>query len=175
MRVDDIAALRTVGRMSFSMVGYGNDEKDCGAFVEKGELGRVDILDREGKLHVRFTPVATLVDERSRWYRGEVLNPRIEEILEGGIGEVPSIGWRELNRDPRGRYPSFHMLGQDFFLTRPFAGSEVFVEGEVSPSTDSVPGTFVLKAYETPKKRESLGTWTTALGFPRELRVWSKE
>ena len=175
MGVDDIAALRTEGRMSFSTFGYGGDAKGSGGLLEKGELGRVDILDRGGKLHVRFTPVAALVDERSRWYRGEVLNPRIEEILEGGSGWVPSIGWREINRDPRGRYPSFHMLGQDFFLSRPFAGDEVFVEGEVSPAADSVPGTFVLKGYSTPEKKEVLGTWTTALGGPREPRVWKKE
>jgi hypothetical protein len=67
------------------------------------------------------------------------------------------------------------MLGQDFFLTRPFEGDAVFVEGEVAPSTDAVPGTFVLRGYETPDKRALLGTWTTALGVPRELRVWIKE
>ncbi len=175
MRADDIAALRTEGRMSFSMFGYSGDENDGGALIEKGELGRVDILDRDEKLHVRFTPVASLVDERSRWYRGEVLNPRIEEILEGGGGEVPSIGWREINRDPRGRYPSFHMLGQDFFLTRAFAGDEVFVEGEVSQMTGSGPGYVVLKGYASADKKEILGTWRAEIGVSRELRVWSKE
>lgn len=175
LRADDIATLRTEGRMSFSMLGYGAAECNGGGLIEKGELGRVDILEREGKLHVRLTPVAALVDERSRWYRGEVLNPRIEEILERGSGQVPSIGWREINRDPQGRYPSFHMLGQDFFLTRSFAGDEVYVEGEVSASTDSAPGTLVLRGYETPEKKELLGTWTTPLGVPRERRVWRKE
>jgi hypothetical protein len=171
----DIATLRTEGRLNFSMIGYGGGGPDSQEMSEKGDLGRVEIHEQEGRVHVRFTPVPALVDERSRWYRGEVLNPRLEEVLEGATVEVPSIGWREINRDPSGRYPSFHILNQDFCLPRAFEGEEVFVRCEVVSATDSTPGSFALRAFRDESAASPLATWTTELGRTRAERTWIKE
>jgi len=171
----DIAELRNLGRVTFSVLGYGSDAPDRSIVHDRGELGRVEILERDGKLRVKFSPVTSLINERSRWYRGEVLNPRLEEILEGGATvEVPSIGWRELNRDPVGRYPSFHMLDHDFFLPQPFNGSEVFVRGHVEGGGDRGVRAFTLIAYRDESLAEVAGAWTAEVGAPRSARQWRR-
>jgi hypothetical protein len=171
---EDVAALRAEGQLTFSVIGYGPEKLGSTEIVERGELGRVDILRNDSKLRVRFTPGTALSDPRSRWYRGEVLNPRLEEILEGALAEVPSIGWREINRDPSGRYPSFHILNQDFCLSRSFGGDQVFVHAEVLPPSSGGSGSFALTAYSDEMKHTPLGVWTTEIGLSRKERVWIK-
>jgi hypothetical protein len=170
----DIASLREANRLSFSMYGYGSTLEGNVQPSTEVLLGRVEVDEVERKLHVRFTPSKALIDERSRWYRGEVLNPLLEKILEDGIGEVPSIGWRAINRDPTGRYPSFHLLGQDFCLSRSFTGDTVYVEGQVKESGDPASSTFCLTAYTDKTAQEVIGRWSTEIGFGRSSRVWRK-
>lgn len=171
---EDIASLREANRLSFSMYGYGSTAEGNAQLSTEVLLGRVEVDEVERKLLVRFTPSKALVDERSRWYRGEVLNPLLEKILEDGIGEVPSIGWRAINRDPTGRYPSFHLLGQDFCLSRSFTGDTVYVEGRVIPSGDPSSSTFCLVAYADETAQKAIGRWSTKIGHGRSSRVWLK-
>jgi hypothetical protein len=171
----DIASLREANRLSFSMYGYRSSADGNAQASIEVLLGRVEVDEVKGKLHVRFAPSKALVDERSRWYRGEVLNPLLEKILEGGVGEVPSIGWRAINRDPTGRYPSFHLLGQDFCLSRSFTGETVFVEGQVTQHGDSAGSSFRLVAYSDETGREAIGAWLAEVGHDRSSRVWRKD
>lgn len=170
----DIASLREANRLSFSMYGYSFTSDDNARSSTKVMLGRAEVDEVAQKLHVRFTPAEALVDARSRWYRGEVLNPRLEKILEEGVGEVPSIGWRAINRDPTGRYPSFHLLGQDFCLSRSFTGDTVYVEGQVLQSGDPSGSTFCLSAYADETATEPIGRWSTEVGHDRTSRIWRR-
>jgi hypothetical protein len=170
----DIASLREANRLSFSMYGYGFNPDGTIHPSTEVILGRVEVDEVDPKLHVRFVPAEALVDERSHWYRGEVLNPRLEKILEEGVGEVPSIGWRAINRDPTGRYPSFHLLGQDFCLSRSFTGDTVYVEGQVLQSGDPSGSTFCLRAYADETAAEPIGRWSTEVGHDRSSRLWRK-
>jgi hypothetical protein len=156
------------------MYGYSFTSDDNARSSTKVMLGRVEVDEVAQKLHVRFTPAEALVDARSRWYRGEVLNPRLEKILEEGVGEVPSIGWRAINRDPTGRYPSFHLLGQDFCLSRSFTGDTVYVEGQVLQSGDPSGSTFCLSAYADETATEPIGRWSTEVGHDRNSRLWRR-
>lgn len=170
----DILSLRESKRLSFSMYGYGSTHDGNAHPSTEAMLGRVEVDEVDRKLHVRFLPAEVLVDQRSRWYRGEVLNPRLEKILEDGVGEMPSIGWRAINRDPTGRYPSFHLLGQDFCLSRSFTGDSVYVEGQVIQNASPSGSTFCLVAYLDDTRGESLGAWFAEVGPSRSCRVWRK-
>lgn len=170
----DIASLRETNCLSFSMYGYSPTSDNKPQAATEVMLGRVEVDQVAQKLHVRFIPAEALVDARSRWYRGAVLNPRLEKILEEGVGEVPSIGWRAINRDPTGRYPSFNLLGQDFCLSRSFTGDTVYVEGQVKESGDPPSSIFCLTAYTDETAQEVIGRWSTEIGFGRSSRVWRK-
>lgn len=169
----DLSALRREGVMNFAVYGYGPTAECSDILKPICMLGRVQALEHAGKLRIVFDPSVELIDTRSKWYRSEILNPRLESILKTGMGEMPLIGDREVNGLKDGG-PRFHMLGHDFCLPLHFHAESVFVRGTVGASAATEEPQFHLIAFEDSSQQNVVAEWSTPIGATTSKRSWKK-
>jgi hypothetical protein len=137
-------------------------------------MGRVQAVNEDGIVRPRFDPSPDLIDARSKWYRAEVLLPKLEQIMRTGSGEMPFIGERDVTRSDD-KDPRFHILNRDFCLPGEYTGTSVFVQGAICLTSETAQQYFQLTAFKDASLREVIARWRTEVGQATSKRAWSKE
>jgi hypothetical protein len=169
----DLKALRCGGAMNFTVLGHGPTNDNPDILRPVCPMGRVQATMSNDKLHIAFDPTPALINYESHWYRSEILTPRLEALIETGVGEIPVIQYRQVNRSG-GADPKFHILDKDFCLPVTYQARKVFVEGEILRSPDSQPTHFQLSAFSDDTKQNFLARWSTRIGSSDLPRSWQK-